>query len=85
MATALAGKVAVNLNFTAAPQSMAYAVEKAGIRTILTSRRFLAKAEIEQTPGMVMLEDVLKQFTLAGETADARRRAGAAGVAPRPP
>jgi acyl-[acyl-carrier-protein]-phospholipid O-acyltransferase/long-chain-fatty-acid--[acyl-carrier-protein] ligase len=63
VATALAGKVAVNLNFTAGPQSMAYAVERAGLRTILTSRRFLAKAEIEQTPGMVMLEDVLTQFT----------------------
>jgi acyl-[acyl-carrier-protein]-phospholipid O-acyltransferase / long-chain-fatty-acid--[acyl-carrier-protein] ligase len=63
LATALAGKVAVNLNFTAGSQSMAYAVERAGIQTILTSRRFLAKAEIDETPGMVMLEDVLPQFT----------------------
>ncbi len=63
VAVAIAGKVAVNLNFTAGPESMAYAVERAGIRTIVTSRRFLAKAEIEQMPGMVMLEDVLTQFT----------------------
>ena len=61
--TAMAGKVAVNLNFTAGPESMAYAIERASIRTILTSRRFLAKAEIEQTPRMVMLEDLLTQFT----------------------
>jgi acyl-[acyl-carrier-protein]-phospholipid O-acyltransferase/long-chain-fatty-acid--[acyl-carrier-protein] ligase len=65
LATAMAGKVAVNLNFTAGPQSMAYAVEKAGIRTILTSRRFLSKAEIAETPGMVMLEDVMAGFSPA--------------------
>ena len=63
VATAIAGKVAVNLNFTAGPQNMAYAVEKAGIRSILTSRRFLAKADIAEMPGMVMLEDVLKTFS----------------------
>ncbi len=63
VATAMAGKVAVNLNFTAGPESMAYAIERASIRTILTSRRFLAKAAIDETPGMVMLEDVLTQFT----------------------
>ena len=63
LGTALAGKTAVNLNFTAGPQSMAYAIEHAGIRTILTSRRFLAKAEIAEVPGMVMLEDVIAGFT----------------------
>jgi acyl-[acyl-carrier-protein]-phospholipid O-acyltransferase / long-chain-fatty-acid--[acyl-carrier-protein] ligase len=63
VATAIAGKVAVNLNFTAGPQNMAYAVEKAGIRTILTSRRFLTKADIAEMPGMVMLEDLLKTFS----------------------
>ncbi len=63
LGTALAGKTAVNLNFTAGPQSMAYAIEHADIRTILTSRRFLAKAEIADVPGMVMLEDVIAGFT----------------------
>jgi acyl-[acyl-carrier-protein]-phospholipid O-acyltransferase/long-chain-fatty-acid--[acyl-carrier-protein] ligase len=63
VATAIAGKVAVNLNFTAGPQAMAYAIDRAGIRTILTSRRFLSKAEIEEASGMVMLEDVLRRLT----------------------
>jgi acyl-[acyl-carrier-protein]-phospholipid O-acyltransferase/long-chain-fatty-acid--[acyl-carrier-protein] ligase len=63
LGTAIAGKTAVNLNFTAGPQNMAYAVEHARIRTILTSRRFLAKAEIAETPGMVMLEDVIGGFS----------------------
>jgi acyl-[acyl-carrier-protein]-phospholipid O-acyltransferase/long-chain-fatty-acid--[acyl-carrier-protein] ligase len=63
LATAMAGKVAVNLNFTAGPQSVAYAVQHAGIRTILTSRRFLARAEIAEMPGMVMIEDVIGGFS----------------------
>jgi acyl-[acyl-carrier-protein]-phospholipid O-acyltransferase / long-chain-fatty-acid--[acyl-carrier-protein] ligase len=63
IATAIAGKVAVNLNFTAGPEAMAYAIDRAGIRRVLTSRRFLTKAEIEEAPGMVMLEDVLREFS----------------------
>ena len=49
VATTFAGKTAVNLNFTAGAESMAHAVERCGIRTILTSRVFLAKA-IAQGP-----------------------------------
>jgi acyl-[acyl-carrier-protein]-phospholipid O-acyltransferase/long-chain-fatty-acid--[acyl-carrier-protein] ligase len=67
VATAIAGKVAVNLNFTAGPQNIAYAVERAGIRTILTSRRFLAKADLAEMPGMVMLEELLPTFTTAAK------------------
>ena len=57
----IAGKVPVNLNFTAGRESMASAVEQCGIRTILTSKIFLAKAKIEAMDGMVYLEDVLGQ------------------------
>lgn len=59
MAVALSGKVAVNLNFTAGHEAMTHAVTRCGIRTILTSRQFLAKASIEPMDGMVYLEDVL--------------------------
>jgi acyl-[acyl-carrier-protein]-phospholipid O-acyltransferase/long-chain-fatty-acid--[acyl-carrier-protein] ligase len=55
----LAGKVAVNLNFTAGREFIASAVEQCGIRTILTSKVFLAKAKLEAMDGMVYLEDVL--------------------------
>jgi acyl-[acyl-carrier-protein]-phospholipid O-acyltransferase / long-chain-fatty-acid--[acyl-carrier-protein] ligase len=58
----MAGKVPVNLNFTAGRESMAAALERCGIRTILTSRRFLSKAGIEPLDGMVFLEDVMKEF-----------------------
>jgi len=42
---------------------MASAVEQCGIRTILTSKLFLAKAKLEPVEGMIYLEDVLRQFS----------------------
>jgi len=62
LAVSLAGKVPVNLNFTAGRESMTLAIEKAGINTILTSRKFLSKAGLEPTGKMVFLEDVMKEF-----------------------
>jgi acyl-[acyl-carrier-protein]-phospholipid O-acyltransferase/long-chain-fatty-acid--[acyl-carrier-protein] ligase len=63
VATSLAGKVPVNLNFTAGADGMAYAVERCRIRTILTSRAFLEKASLAAPPvdRLVYLEDVLQQ------------------------
>jgi len=65
IAVALAGKTSVNLNFTAGREGMAAAIARCDLRTVLTSRRFLAKAEIEPPEGAVFLEDVLAQFTKA--------------------
>jgi acyl-[acyl-carrier-protein]-phospholipid O-acyltransferase/long-chain-fatty-acid--[acyl-carrier-protein] ligase len=62
LAVSLAGKVPVNLNFTAGRESMTMAIEQSGIQTILTSRRFLSKAGLEPTGNMVFLEDVMKEF-----------------------
>jgi acyl-[acyl-carrier-protein]-phospholipid O-acyltransferase / long-chain-fatty-acid--[acyl-carrier-protein] ligase len=59
----LAGKTAVNLNFTAGPEAMAHAIETCGISTILSSRAFLEKAKLAELPGTVFLEDVLPTFT----------------------
>src|SRR5579871_603547 len=61
--TMISGKVPVNLNFTAGRESMASAVEQCGIRTILTSKIFLAKAKLEAMDGMVYLEDVMGHMT----------------------
>ena len=55
----LAGRVPVNLNFTAGPEAMASAVEQCGIRTIVTSKLFLAKAKIAAQDNMVFVEDIL--------------------------
>jgi acyl-[acyl-carrier-protein]-phospholipid O-acyltransferase / long-chain-fatty-acid--[acyl-carrier-protein] ligase len=58
----LAGRVPVNLNFTAGRESMEHAIERCGIKTVLTSRLFLTKAGIEPFEGMVSLEDVIKDI-----------------------
>jgi acyl-[acyl-carrier-protein]-phospholipid O-acyltransferase / long-chain-fatty-acid--[acyl-carrier-protein] ligase len=63
IAILLAGKVPVNLNFTAGKESVALAIEQCGIRTILTSRLFLTKAKLEAIDGMVFLEEIMKEIT----------------------
>jgi acyl-[acyl-carrier-protein]-phospholipid O-acyltransferase/long-chain-fatty-acid--[acyl-carrier-protein] ligase len=69
IATSIAGRVPVNLNFTAGREAMAAAIERTGIRTILTSRMFLSKAGLEEMPGMVFLEDLLAQTSAGAKVA----------------
>ena len=64
IAVLFAGKVPVNLNFTAGREAMASAIQQCGIRTIVTSRIFLGKAKLKEMEGMVFVEDVMKQITL---------------------
>jgi acyl-[acyl-carrier-protein]-phospholipid O-acyltransferase/long-chain-fatty-acid--[acyl-carrier-protein] ligase len=59
VASSFAGKVPVNLNFTAGHDAMAAAIERCGLTTIVTSRVFVAKAGIETLRGMVYVEDLL--------------------------
>src|SRR5205823_14335263 len=59
LAIGLAGRVPVNLNFTAGRDALDSAIEQCGIRTIFTSKQFLAKGKIEQRPGMIFVEDIL--------------------------
>jgi acyl-[acyl-carrier-protein]-phospholipid O-acyltransferase / long-chain-fatty-acid--[acyl-carrier-protein] ligase len=63
IAILLAGKVPVNLNFTAGREAMASALEQCRIKTILTSRVFLSKANLEKIDGMVFLEEIRKDFS----------------------
>jgi len=65
LAALLAGTVPVNLNFTAGRDTVEAALAQCGIRTVVTSRAFLAKARLEPVPGTVFLEDVLASFTTA--------------------
>ena len=55
----LAGRIPVNLNFTAGREGMAAAVERCRIRTIVSSKTFLSKAHLEAMPGMVFVEEIL--------------------------
>jgi acyl-[acyl-carrier-protein]-phospholipid O-acyltransferase / long-chain-fatty-acid--[acyl-carrier-protein] ligase len=67
LAVAVAGRTSVNLNFTAGASAMRAAIDRCGVRTILTSRTFLAKADIAPDiasfGGMVFLEDVMPSFS----------------------
>jgi acyl-[acyl-carrier-protein]-phospholipid O-acyltransferase/long-chain-fatty-acid--[acyl-carrier-protein] ligase len=67
LAVAVAGKTSVNLNFTAGAAAMRAAIERCGIQTIVTSRRFIAKAEIAPLEGMVFLEDIVAGFSPAAK------------------
>jgi len=45
MAVLLAGKTAVNLNYTASREALLAGIQRAGIRNVITARRFLKKLE----------------------------------------
>ena len=55
----LAGKGAVNLNFTAGEESMRSAIARCNLRTILTSRKFAEKVKVQA----VFIEDVTAGFS----------------------
>jgi acyl-[acyl-carrier-protein]-phospholipid O-acyltransferase/long-chain-fatty-acid--[acyl-carrier-protein] ligase len=59
----LAGRVPVNLNYTASRQAMEVAEDRAGLKTIFTTEKLLSRLGIEKRHGMVMIEDVAKSFT----------------------
>lgn len=61
IAISMAGRVSVNLNFTAGKSGMTSALKQSGISTIITSREFIEKASIElpEQVNLVYLEDVV--------------------------
>jgi acyl-[acyl-carrier-protein]-phospholipid O-acyltransferase/long-chain-fatty-acid--[acyl-carrier-protein] ligase len=63
VAALMAGKVPVNLNFTAGPAAIASALEQCRITTVLTSRQFLTKARLDEPPGAWFLEDAMARIT----------------------
>jgi acyl-[acyl-carrier-protein]-phospholipid O-acyltransferase / long-chain-fatty-acid--[acyl-carrier-protein] ligase len=63
IATLMAGRVPVNLNFTIGVEAMGEAIAQAGISTIITSKRFIAKAGVEELPAMLFLEDLLAEIS----------------------
>ncbi len=67
IAALMAGKIAVNLNFTAGAEAMGRAIAQCGIRTIVTSRLFLARAKIEPREGMIFIEDAPSKIGAPGK------------------
>lgn len=55
-----AGKVPVNLNFTASTESLLSCMEQCQMKRMITSKIFLQKAKLEELPGMAFVEDVMK-------------------------
>ena len=53
-------RVPVNLNFTIGKDTLESAVSQCELRTIFTSRQFLAKIKMEARPEMVFVEDALQ-------------------------
>ena len=89
IATLMAGKIPVNLNFTAGQEAIDGAIDQCRIRTVLTSKRFLSKIAMAERPGMVFLEDLRGEFgamarltaLLRARLAPARRLARASAPA----
>jgi len=64
LALALLRKVSVNLNYTVSEETRRVMIEQGGLRTVLTSRKFIEKAEwLSPPPGAVYLEDLLDRVT----------------------
>lgn len=61
---ALDARVPVNLNFTAGREAMDSAIEQFGLRTIVTSRQFLAKSKLDERPEMIFVEDLMSFGTV---------------------
>ena len=58
-----AGKIPVNLNFTASKESVDYAINLCEMNKIITSRKFLEKIQFVENDKMVFLEDVAKNIS----------------------
>jgi acyl-[acyl-carrier-protein]-phospholipid O-acyltransferase/long-chain-fatty-acid--[acyl-carrier-protein] ligase len=70
VALTLQGRTVVNLNWTVAPDAFRSAVEQAGLRHIVTSRRFLSAVSLPETPAkIVCLEEALEGLSLREKAA----------------
>ena len=64
MAVALNGRIAVNLNYTLSEDVLNYCVKKAGIKHVLTSKKFLEKKPYNlEGAEFVFLEDLKEKIT----------------------
>jgi acyl-[acyl-carrier-protein]-phospholipid O-acyltransferase/long-chain-fatty-acid--[acyl-carrier-protein] ligase len=64
LAVSLAGRAPVNLNFTLGRETLDSSIAQCEIRTIITSKIFLAKAKLNERPGMAYFEDIVKEVGL---------------------
>ncbi|QDT41471.1 Bifunctional protein Aas [Gimesia alba] len=55
---AIAGRVPINLNYTLSDGDINYCIKEAGIKTVLTSQKFLEKKPIDMDANVVLLDDL---------------------------
>ena len=65
MALAVDRRISANLNYTTTSAVLNECIRQAGVRHVLTSRRFLEKMEFQLDAELVLLEDFVAQVTLA--------------------
>ncbi len=64
MAVALARRVSVNLNYTLTDEGVNYCIKEAGIKHVITSRKFLERKPIDiQGAEIIYLEDLKEQIS----------------------
>jgi acyl-[acyl-carrier-protein]-phospholipid O-acyltransferase/long-chain-fatty-acid--[acyl-carrier-protein] ligase len=64
LAVSLADRVAVNLNYTVNSATLKQCSDKAGLKHVITSRKFIEKVGLEIATPMVFLEDIKERITL---------------------
>lgn len=62
---AIDGRVPINLNYTLSDNDVNYCIQEAGIKTVLTSQKFLEKKPIEMEANVVLVDDLKQKATIA--------------------
>ncbi len=72
LAVALAGRTSVNLNYTLSDEVFNHCIQDAGIRHVLTSRKFLEKKPIRlENAEFVFLEDIKEKISMGDKVLSA--------------
>tara|TARA_R110002095_G_scaffold138182_3_gene119694 strand:- start:1773 stop:5300 length:3528 start_codon:yes stop_codon:yes gene_type:complete len=61
---AISGRVPINLNYTLSDSDINYCIQEAGIKTVLTSEKFLEKRPIDMDANVVLLDEVKLKASL---------------------
>ena len=64
-AVLFAGKVPVNLNFTASRENILSAIKQCEIKKIITSKLFIRKIKMDNLDDMIFIEDLMKNISLS--------------------
>ena len=61
---AISGRVPINLNYTLSDSDINYCIREAGIKTVLTSSKFLEKKPIEMDANVVLVDEIKLKASL---------------------